>query len=63
MNIPDEAIEAAARALALDREAAHWMSEQEWDGIIPDRYKELYRRQARLALQAAAPFIEAATTK
>ena len=53
--IPDEAVEAAARVLALDQKAAHWFSDQEWDGIIPDRYKEPYRRQARAALEAAAP--------
>lgn len=57
VNVPNEAVEAAAKALALDQKSANWMSEQEWDSIIPERYKESYRRQARLALEAAAPYI------
>jgi len=57
MNITDSAVEAAARALALDQTAEVWISEQEWDGIMPDRYKEPYRRLARLALEAGVPFL------
>jgi len=58
-EISDEAVEAAARAIALDRSSVDWMSAEEWDGILPDRYKETYRSKARAALKAAAPFIAA----
>jgi hypothetical protein len=55
--IPADAVEAAAKALATDRKAEHWFSEEEWEGIIADQYKEPYRRKARAALEAAAPYI------
>jgi hypothetical protein len=55
--IPAEAVEAAAKALATDRKAEHWFSEEEWEGIIADQYKEPYRRKARAALEAAAPYM------
>lgn len=43
--IPTEAIEAAAKALATDEQSAHWFKNGS------------YRRQARLAIEAAAPYL------
>lgn len=49
MNIPDEAVEAAAKALYQNTLTS-------WDGAHA-RTKELCRRDARAALEAAAPHL------
>lgn len=55
VTIPDEAVEAAARAMV--GASKNW-SLEEWDApFIPERYKDRYRTQARAALEAAAPHL------
>ena len=51
MTVPDEAVEAAAKALAI----VAW---GEWE-YVPTELRGRMKRDARLALEAAAPFIAA----
>lgn len=51
MNIPNEAIEAAAHGLAVQA----W---GEWE-YVPDELRRLFLRDARIALKAAAPHLVA----
>jgi hypothetical protein len=54
--IPDEAVEAAARAMALATIHGRFWSSYEWDsGVMSDRHKGPFRIAARAALEAAAP--------
>jgi len=53
--IPEAAVEAAARAICAER--GEW-SIFEWDqDVISPRYKVKYIKQARAALEAAAPHL------
>ena len=51
MNIPDEAVEAAARVIV------ETVVTRSWDSLLPKR-QEWYRVQARQALEAAAPHLK-----
>jgi len=51
MTVPDEAVEAAAKALAI----VAW---GEWE-YVPTALRGRMRRDARITLEAAAPFIAA----
>lgn len=63
MNIPDEAVEAAAFELYKDD---HWGAPTAWpdgpfaDGLTLDEFKSDYRRLARTTLEAAAPHLAVA---
>ena len=50
--IPDEAVEAAARAAAKDEEASNWDDE-------PQYYRNGWLNRMQVALEAAAPYIRA----
>jgi len=49
MNISEEAVEAAARAMAMHGWGA-------WE-FVPDEMRTLFLRDARIALEAAAPHL------
>lgn len=51
--IPEDAVESAAKALAL----GGFYSEKEWNEITLDKKKEPFRKHARIALEAAAPLL------
>jgi hypothetical protein len=56
--IPDAAVEAAARCMALATIHGRFWSSYEWDsGVMSDRHKEPFRTAARAALEAAAPHL------
>ena len=64
MNIPDKAVEAAARdlyetePLALVNEATETMAAKPWEWLSED-FRAHKMQQARATLEAAAPFIAA----
>lgn len=59
MNITDEAVEAAAFAIFG---VTHDSFVDEWVALHPAE-REIYKRQARVALAAASPFIADSTLK
>ncbi|MDQ0100466.1 hypothetical protein J2T10_000085 [Paenarthrobacter nicotinovorans] len=52
MNLPDEAVEAAAKAAAKDEDASNWHDESE-------HYRNGWRNRMQVGMTAAAPFIAA----
>lgn len=52
MDIPDEAVEAAARAAAKDEDASNWDDEHE-------HYRNGWLNRMQVALEAAAPHLMA----
>jgi hypothetical protein len=59
MNIPDEALDAAAAAIAFGAQAPARVAE--WWGKLPESERERYRKVARRALAAALPYLLART--
>lgn len=53
MSIPDEAVEAAARAAAKDEDASNWDDEHQY-------YRNGWLNRMQVALEAAAPHLMAA---
>lgn len=52
MTVPDEAIEAAAKAAAKDEDASNWHDESEY-------YRNGWRNRMQVGLEAAAPYLRA----
>jgi hypothetical protein len=62
-TIPAQAVESAARALAIhDGTAEDWDWPPVYGGALPEDYRESYRRSARSALAAAWPILVAPHT-
>jgi hypothetical protein len=62
MNIPDEAVEAAARGMFAEEQCDRRQKldvESNWRGRLDDRDRDEYRRLSRAALEAAAPYLMA----
>ena len=62
MNIPEEAIEAAAQAMFAEEQCDRLQKlhvEENWQGRLNGGDRNEYRAFARAALEAAAPFIAA----
>ena len=56
MSVPDEAVEAAAKAMYEQTDPAHW--ETPWEDV-PKAWKKGQLAAARAVLEAATPWLQA----